>query len=582
MKSTAQMKRRASGWPITVLSVGAVGFVAATQSSQAEQSDAPGIARHWSTSPVLNIERNPDRRRDNPRDNERYRTFDGSDNNLLVPEMNASETALTSIVPSDYSNLSDTLAGDSRPSPRAISNTVSAQAESTLNPVSASDFLWQWGQFIGNDLVLTDGVDPAESADIAIPAGDAWFDPAGTGTQTLPFNRSIYDPETGTYSVNPRQQLNEITGWIDASNIYGSDVDRATALRTNDGTGKLRTSVGNLLPFNESGLSNVGGPDAELFVAGDVRTNEQLGLTVMHTLFLREHNRLAEAIAARELGLSGDDVYQRARRIVGAQMQVITYEEFLPVLLGPNALRPYQGYDETVDAGIANIFSAAAFRLGHSMLSARILRLDENGNEIAAGHLPLREAFFSPRTLIDEGGIEPILRGLASQVCQRIDVYLIDEVRNFLFDELGSEGFDLAAFDIQRGRDHGLPNYNAARQALGLPPKATFAEITASPEIQYRLAAAYGTVDDMDVWVAGLAEDPVPGSALGELFHIIVSEQFEVLRDGDRFWYERSLSPFELREVASTRLADIIRRNTSIGDEIDDNVFIVSKCCRSH
>ncbi len=58
----------------------------------------------------------------------------------------------------------------------------------------------------------------------------------------LPFNRSIYDKNTGTGTDNPRQQLNEITGWIDASNVYRSDQTRAAALRTLDGTSKLKTS----------------------------------------------------------------------------------------------------------------------------------------------------------------------------------------------------------------------------------------------------------------------------------------------------------------------------------------------------
>lgn len=543
--------------------------------TQTETGATPPIAASPNTSPVLRINRNRNRRGDASRDGELFRTFDGSDNNRLNPQMNEAETQLARFVPSDYSNLSDSLSGDRRPGARVTSNNVSAQSESMLNPASASDFLWQWGQFIDHDIDLTDGIDPAEPADIAIPQGDAWFDPSGSGTRTLPFNRSIYDSDTGTSSVNPRQQLNEITGWIDASNVYGSDVDRAVALRANDGTGKMRTSAGGLLPFNDSGLSNAGGPGAELFVAGDVRANEQLGLTAMHTLFVREHNRLADEIAASNPGLSGDDVYQRARRIVGAQMQVITYEEFLPILLGQNALSPYERYDETVDAGIANIFSAAAFRLGHSMLSARILRLDENGSEIAAGHLPLREAFFSPQALANEGGIEPLLRGLAAQACQQIDVFIVDDVRNFLFGNPGSGGFDLASLNIQRGRDHGIPNYNAVRQALGLLPKAAFSEITESLELQDRLAATYGSVDNMDVWVAGLAEDPVQGSALGELFHSIVVRQFEVLRDGDRFWYERTLSNDEFADVDGVRLADIIRRNTNIGNEISDNVFIV-------
>jgi hypothetical protein len=111
---------------------------------------------------------------------------------------------------------------------------------------------------------------------------------------------------------------------------------------------------------------------------------------------------------------------------------------------------------------------------------------------------------------------------------------------------------------------------------LGLPIKAAFSEVTGSLELQDRLAAAYGSVNDMDVWVAGLAEDPVPGSALGETFHTIVVTQFETLRDGDRFWYERTLSDEEMDEVVGTRLAHIIRRNTEIGDEISDDVFVVN------
>ena len=552
---------------------------AQSDADDAQQPDAtdavPPVAESPDISPVRKINRNRDRRGDRSPDGERLRSFDGSGNNRLTPETNSAESNLTRLLPPDYGDLSNTLAGASRPGARTISNAVNAQAESVVNPGSASDFLWQWGQFLDHDLDLTDGVDPAEPANIAIPAGDAWFDPAGTGSKTMPFNRSIYDPDTGTAAVNPRQQLNEITGWIDASNVYGSDVDRATALRRNDGTGRLRTSAGDLLPFNTSGLANAGGPGAELFVAGDVRANEQLGLTAMHTLFVREHNRLADEIAAENPGLSGDDIYQRARRLVGAQMQVITYEEFLPVLLGPDALSPYRGYDESVDAGITNVFSAAAYRLGHSMLSAQILRLDERGNEIAAGHLPLRRAFFSPQTLVNEGGIEPLLRGLAAQVCQRIDVLIVDDVRNFLFGDPEMGGFDLASLNIQRGRDHGLPDYNSARQALGLPIRSSFSEINDSVEVQNRLAAAYGTLDDLDTWVAGLAEEPVPGSMLGELFHTIVARQFEALRDGDRFWYQRALSEDELEAVTGTTLADIIRRNTKIGDEMSDTVFIV-------
>ena len=254
-------------------------------------------------------------------------------------------------------------------------------------------------------------------------------------------------------------------------------------------------------------------------------------------------------------------------------MQVITYEEFLPTLLGAGALAPYNGYNPTVDARISNVFSGAVFRLGHSMLSGTLLRLDASGNEIAEGHLPLRNAFFAPSRILAEGGIEPLLRGLALQTCQQIDVHVVDDVRNFLFGPPGAGGFDLPALNMQRGRDHGLPGYNEVRVAMGLEPKSSFAEVTSDTIVQDRLASVYGGVDEIDVWLGGLAEDPVNGAMVGELVSTVVKLQFERLRDGDRFWYER-LPDELLRDVAEVRLSDIIRRNTSIGSEIPDNVFV--------
>ena len=153
--------------------------------------------------------------------------------------------------------------------------------------------LWQWGQFLDHDIDLTEAAEPGEPFNIPIPGGDPYFDPEGTGTQVMSLNRSAYDHNTGKTPDNPRQQMNHITAFIDASMVYGSDSIRAKALRTLDGTGRLKTSQGRLLPFNTSGLPNAGGTGPELFLAGDVRANEQVGLTALHTLFMREHNRIA-------------------------------------------------------------------------------------------------------------------------------------------------------------------------------------------------------------------------------------------------------------------------------------------------
>ncbi len=502
------------------------------------------------------------------------RSVDGSGNNLQNPLMGATITELIRYVFSDYEDGISEMPEADLPSARLVSNFVNSQETLIPNPQGASDYIWQWGQFLDHDIDFTNGANPVEPADIPVPAGDPFFDPFDTGTQVIIFDRSVYDTSTGVGVGNPRQQINTITTWIDASNVYGSDVERAVALRTNDGTGRLNTSSGDLLPFNTQGLPNDGGDDDPfLFLAGDFRANEQVGLSAMHTLFVREHNRYVEELAAQRPGLSGDELYERGRRFVGALIQAITYNEFLPALMGGAALSPYDGYNPSVDASIANIFSTAAYRFGHSMLSPELQRLDQNLNVIAEGNLELRDAFFNPEAIVDEGGIDPILRGLAKQVAQRLDPFIIDDVRNFLFGPPGAGGFDLASLNIQRGRDHGLPRYNDVREQMGLSRVSTFSQISSDADIQMSLAEAYGNVDDIDLWVGGLCEDPVAGSHLGELFQLIIKVQFEALRDGDRFWYERKLGNAELQEVLATSLSDVIKRNTGIGSELQDNVF---------
>jgi hypothetical protein len=511
----------------------------------------------------------------------RYRSIDGTGNHETHFELGAADTTLRRLGFADYGDSVASMAGATRPSPREISNAVCADTAQAPNALGASDMLWQWGQFLDHDIDLTEAQSPEEAMPIAVPVGDPSFDPASTGTATIDFNRSAYHSGTGSDPAFPRQQVNQITHFIDASNVYGSDDVRALALRTLDGTGRLRVSPGSdgdLLPFNTSGLPNAGGTDPTLFLAGDVRANEQVALAAMHTLFMREHNRLAAEIALADPTLTGDEIYEEARRIVGALMQSITYNEFLPALLGPDPLERYRGYTMFASPAISNEFSTAIYRFGHSALSPTLLRLDASLNPIPEGHLPLRDAFFRPDRLINEGGIEPILRGLASQACSAIDTEIVDDVRDFLFGPPGAGGFDLASLNIQRGRDHGLSSYNETRVAMGLSPRASFAEVSSDPAVQARLASVYANVDEIDLWVGALAEDPVNGGHVGELASTIIIEQFEALRDGDRYFYEYEgvLSMDELVDVMSTSLADVIRRNTSITTEIGDDVFSVN------
>jgi hypothetical protein len=330
-----------------------------------------------------------------------------------------------------------------------------------------------------------------------------------------------------------------------------------------------------MLPFNTAGLPNANDahifPDDQLFLAGDVRANENVELSALHTLFLREHNRIAAVMAKQNPGLSDEELYQRARQQVGAEIQAITFNEFLPALLGRGSISRYSGYKPGVDASIANEFSTAAFRFGHSMVGDDIEFMDNNGNEVREP-LELAFAFFNPPAL-EATGIDPILKYLASDRAQEVDNQIVDPLRNFLFGPPGSGGMDLASLNIQRGRDHGLADYNTTRAAYGLPRVTTFAQISSDPAVQQKLAALYGSVDDVDLWVGGLAEDHVRGSSMGQLFQRIIADQFTRLRDGDRFWYENVFSGRQLDQIRNTTLADIIRRDSGTTN-LQEDVFV--------
>ncbi len=497
-----------------------------------------------------------------------FRTIDGLHNNLENPEWGAADTAMLRTLPAAYADGLDAPAGADRPGPREISNAVCAQNGSIENPSMVSDFVWMWGQFLDHDLTETPLADPQEPFDLAVPAGDPWFDPAALGTITIPLDRSAYDEHDRV-----RHQVNATTAYLDASNVYGSDPERAAALRALDGSGRLATSAGDLLPFNTAGLDNAPSLDPSFFLAGDIRASEQAALAAMHTLFVREHNYWVERLGAR-WELPGDTLYELARAIVGAELQAITMREFLPALLGDDALPAYRGYRSDVQAGVANEFAAAAYRFGHTMLSPQLLRLGADGHPIAEGNLSLSRAFFNP-SAITEIGIAPYLRGLAGQRAQAIDPYLIDDVRNFLFGRPGSGGFDLASLNLQRGRDHGLPSYaDLAEHYLLLRP-LDFDEVSTDEQVRDRLASAYDRVDDIDAWIGLLSEDHAPGALVGPTLKAALTDQFTRLRDGDRFWYESYLPAHLTQLVERQTLATIIRRNTDIGGELQDDVFHV-------
>ncbi|KAB1078530.1 peroxidase family protein [Methylobacterium soli] len=479
-------------------------------------------------------------------------SVDGSGNNLSQPGLNAAGTNFARLGAAHFADGISSLVDG--PNPRTISNIVVGEGDPTIpNPQGLSGMLYAWGQFIDHDLdlSLTDHVTPIN---VLIPAGDAYF-AAGS---LLPMTRAVIDPATGAGTGKPAIAVNAISGWLDASMVYGSDTATAASLRRPDG--HLATSAGDNLPI-------VNGA----FVAGDVRATENPSLTALQTLFLREHNFQVDRLHAADPRLDGEALYQQARAIVTAEIQHITYDEFLPHLLGPGAIGSYRGYDAGIDPRISVEFAGAAYRFGHSIVSAETERVDEAGNLIGPG-LELRDTFgMTPAAFAAASGADGFLRHLGDDASQTMDVRIVEDLRNFLIDP--PVGQDLASINIQRGRDLGLGTLNETREDLGLAPYHDFSEITGDRATVAALREAFGTVDAVDLWTGGLAEGHAPGSLIGPTFSAIIGSQFERLRDGDRLWYQNDQFDREtLSDIQHTSLSDIILRNTDT-QFIQDDVF---------
>ena len=315
------------------------------------------------------------------------------------------------------------------------------------------------------------------------------------------------------------------------------------------------------------------------FLAGDVRVNEQLGLLTMHTIWMREHNRIADELERLNTRWDSETVFQVARQIVGAELQKITFQDYLPLLLGKGIeLIPDFSYDANTDPGIPNAFTTAAFRFGHSQIRPQFDRLNQTFQPLSIGPLSLIDSFFQPNQYAASNGTDPILRGLLARQARRTDEFVNDVLTNHLFQTNAStHGMDLASLNIQRGRDHGLPPYMTwkrwAKRQCGVSSDFN------SDLTMIRLLQTYGTLETVDLWVGGLAEKPLPGGVLGATFACIFAKTFSAIRNGDRFYYNNtdlSNATFTSRQRAAINnasLSRIICDNADNIREIQPNAF---------
>ncbi|XP_063040751.1 thyroid peroxidase [Engraulis encrasicolus] len=311
----------------------------------------------------------------------------------------------------------------------------------------------------------------------------------------------------------------------------------------------------------------------ECFLAGDSRVNEGLPLAALHTLWVREHNRVAAALKTLNPHWSAQTTYQETRKIIGAMHQIITMRDYVPKIIGRAAfdryVGPYRGYDERMNPSVANVFATAAFRFGHATIPMVIHRLNESFQEHPLyPSLPLHQAFFSPWRLVRQGGLDPVIRGLLARPAGKLtrDHLMSAELTERLLVLTTPRALDLAALNLQRGRDHALPGYNKWRNFCGFDRVLDLGEVVNDRRLVEKITSLYGHPDNVDVWLGGLLEDVLPGARTGPLFACLIGKQMRALRDGDRFWWENPgvFTPQQRAELIKHSLSRVICDNTGV------------------
>ncbi|XP_043266325.1 uncharacterized protein LOC122405538 [Colletes gigas] len=530
----------------------------------------------------------------------KYRSFDGSCNRPM--QWGATMTPFRRVLPPSYADGVETprkaLSGAELPSAREVSLKVHKPSPSS-NP-HFTVMLAVFGQFLDHDITATaisqgingssisccpPSVGHPECFPVPVAAGDPVFDVAGR--TCMEFVRSAAAPQC---KLGPRQQLNQVTAFIDGSAIYGSDVTTARDLRELAG-GRLRMQRTpdnrTLLPRSTNPNDGCNRESERLrgrycFAAGDARANENLHLTTMHLLWARQHNRIVERLAKINPAWDDETLYEESRRIVVAQLQHITYQEFIPIVLGEQEtsqreMRPLvSGYrqwtenpdEPNVDPTIANSFAAAAFRFAHTLLPGLMKVTDQLQG--SSSYVELHRMLFNPYSLYSEGGVKSSVTSATENVIQMTSTHVTSQLTNHLFEDPMANatvpcGLDLVSLNIQRGRDHGLPGYTRWREHCGLGRPETFVDLEGhlDPQTLRDVSTLYESVHDIDLYTGALAELPKADGIVGPTFSCLITDQFVRLQKGDRFWYEipgrpHSFTEDQLRELRKTSLARLI------------------------
>lgn len=420
------------------------------------------------------------------------------------------------------------------PSPRLVSNRLLARREFVpvphLNVMAAA-----WIQFMVHDWLSHGSNDKHTTPhDIPLPEGDDW--PYGRMTVLPTFPASNTPEDAG----RPTTFTNVETSWWDGSQIYGSSLERQLLVRTDPATGRLRED-GKLalqpdgsLPLEHRTLRGKSSPRLELT---GVNGNWWIGLSVLHRLFAHEHNAIVDRLRVDYPTAPGEWLFQKARLVNAALTAKIHTVEWTPALMNsPEGRMVMRGNFW----GLAGEQYHRAFgRLGDGEILSGIpgSPTDHHGapyamtEEFAAVyrlHSLMPDEFSFRRHADDVEVLRSDMAGVAGGEARDVhDWVSFDDVVYSLctshpgalalhnypnglrrLDRLDSEGihFDMAAIDILRDRERGVPRYCDFRRRIDAHVPKTFEELTDDLAWQRELRDVYGRVEDVDLLVGTLAE----------------------------------------------------------------------------
>jgi peroxidase len=401
-----------------------------------------------------------------------------------------------------------------------------------------------FGQFVDHDATLTaqatysDGFRKfcrcnsydIDCYNIPIPHNDY----ANNDQKCMSFVRSMASVDLFNCNLSPREQLNIQTSWIDLSQLYGYYPKLADNLRGENGTLKVSEYYGrDYLPFASNTSSTC--PDnryaseysrkPKCYLNGDPRTEDNVVLTSIQTIFLREHNQIARELQILHPDWSSDQLYQTTRKIVIAEYNNIIYDEYLPALLGADLIQQYNllpqrkgyfyGYNEKIYPQVINEFATGAFRYGHTQVAhsshtaSRTYRLSDP--------VPISQYLFNNELYRDS--MDDIIRGALVDRSYGANAQVNEYFQDRLFDGLfqtDSKRWSLPALNIQRGRDHGLPGYNLYREKCGLNRAYKFEDFDNIPtNVIAKFKSLYASPDDVDLFVGLFSEFPVDDALVG-------------------------------------------------------------------